>query len=83
MTKVYVTATDKFMSGWGRAENKINKLVIECDNYDEASLVHDKLLNRGEMKYVNIRMSKPYYDKNNYYTSFIDKSDELSMHWYR
>ena len=25
---VYVTMTDKFMSGWGEAEGKINKYVI-------------------------------------------------------
>ena len=29
--KYYVTMTDKFMSGWGEAAGKVNKLVIECE----------------------------------------------------
>ena len=29
--KVFVSMNDKFLSGWGPAKNKINKLVIECD----------------------------------------------------
>ena len=32
----YVTATDKFMSGWGLAENKTNKVVVVCENWQEA-----------------------------------------------
>lgn len=35
----YVTMTDNFMSGWGDAEGKINKLSIECDDCDEAEIV--------------------------------------------
>ena len=37
--KYYVTMTDKFMSGWGYAENKINKLIFICDNYKDAKIV--------------------------------------------
>jgi len=33
---LYVTMTDKFMSGWGMAEGKTNKLVLECKNLHEA-----------------------------------------------
>ena len=37
--KFYVTMTDKFMSGWGNAANKTNKLIIECDSYQDAELI--------------------------------------------
>ena len=65
----YVTMTDKFMSGWGHAMNKINKLVITCDNYDEAVIVADNANNRSEMKYINITSRKPYYNPRYYYVS--------------
>jgi len=35
----YVTMTDKFMSGWGQAHGKINKMVVECDTYEEAAQI--------------------------------------------
>ena len=57
----YVTATDKFMSGWGLAENKINKVVVVCNSIGEAEEVEEALHRRSEMKYINIRYSKPYY----------------------
>lgn len=71
----YVTMTDKFMSGWGMAKDKINKLVIECENYEEALIVEENAKSRSEMKYVNIRTTKPNYDKNRYFVSLTDKSD--------
>ena len=35
----YVTMTDKFMSGWGRAEGKINKFVVECETREKAETI--------------------------------------------
>ena len=32
--KIYVSMTDKFLSGWGLANNKIDKLVIVCENFE-------------------------------------------------
>jgi hypothetical protein len=61
MKKVYVTMTDKFMSGWGMAEGKINKLIFECDNVQEAHVVADNAERRGDMKYINVTYNKPYY----------------------
>ena len=69
---VYVTMTDKFMSGWGMAEGKINKLVIECENSVQAEKIADYARrNRNDVKYINIRYSKPYYNSNKYLTSWI------------
>ena len=75
MKKYYVTMTDSVLSGWGRAKNKINKLVIECDSYEEAEIVSYNAESRSEMKYINIAMKKPSYSAKRYLTSYHDKSD--------
>lgn len=81
MPKYYVTMTDSFMSGWGLAEEKINKLVFECKNNLEAQIVYDNAKNRTDMKYVNICFYKPYYNKKQYLTQYENK--ETYPHWYK
>jgi hypothetical protein len=73
--KVYVTMTDSFMSGWGLADGKTNKLVIVCDSFEEAEIVKKNAQNRSEMKYVNIVYSKPRYNKRFCLTQFKTKED--------
>lgn len=73
--KYYVTMTDSFMSGWGMAEGKTNKLVIECDTFEEAQIVKHNALNRTEMKYINICYNKPRYNQDRYLVSTHDKTD--------
>jgi hypothetical protein len=80
MSKYYVTMTDSFMSGWGQAENKINKLVFECDTMKDALTVESNALARGDQKYVNIRSTKPSYSSSRYYTQF--KNKEEYPKWY-
>jgi hypothetical protein len=63
-TKFYVTMTDKFMSGWGMAKDKTNKLIIECQTIEQAEQVERAAKSRSEMRYINIRTTKPYYGKN-------------------
>ena len=67
---VYVTMTDKFMSGWGMAEGKINKLVIECENNAQAAKIAHCANNFPEMKYVNVRYTRPSYNSCKYLTSW-------------
>jgi len=67
--KYYVTMTDSFMSGWGEAEGKINKLVIACNTYKQAEAVARNAELRPEMKYVNITSKKPYYNPRRYLVS--------------
>ena len=67
---VYVTMTDKFMSGWGMAKGKINKLVIECENSVQAEKIAYCANSYPEMKYINIRYSKPNYNSSKYLTSW-------------
>lgn len=57
----YVTMTDKFMSGWGMAKGKTNKLIIECETLQQAETIQRNAEQRGEMRRVNIRSTKPRY----------------------
>ena len=75
--KYYVTMTDKFMSGWGRAEGMKNKLVIGCDTYERANFIMLCALRRSEMKYVNLTSSKPKYGRN----AYVSYKDEKEIRW--
>ena len=66
----WVTMTDKFMSGWGEARDKINKYILPCESYDQAIIVADNAARRSEMKYINIRTTAPYYNKDRYKESW-------------
>ena len=70
----YVTMTDRFMSGWGMAKDVDNKVVVFCDTYEEAEIVEANASARSEMKYVNIRSTRPYYK--NAYVSYYNKADQ-------
>ena len=76
----YVTMTDKFMSGWGKAENKINKFVVECETMKQAGTIAKNARKRQEMKYINITTRKPYYNSNKYITTF-KQFGELGRIW--
>lgn len=74
--KYYVTMTDKFMSGWGHARNKINKLIFICNSYDEARIVADNASNRSDQKHINIRSGKrPWYPSTSHYVQFKDRTE--------
>ena len=77
----YVTMTDKFMTGWGEAKDKINKLIFACETYEEAEIVSDNARNQGSQKYINITSKKPYYNSNKYYTQVKTKEEYSS--WYK
>jgi hypothetical protein len=70
----YVTMTDSFMSGWGEATDKINKLIFVCED-EEAKIVEDNAHERTDMKYINICASKPYYNKRDYLAQYKTKDD--------
>ena len=78
----YVTMTDKFMSGWGQADGKINKYIIECQSYLDAEIVQRNAYKRPEMKYINIKREKPYYSPKGYIIS-IEKFENLGEIWKR
>jgi hypothetical protein len=79
-TLIYVTMTDKFMSGWGCAKGKHNKLVFVCNGWEQADIVATNGQNRPEMTHVRTRTSSPSYNKELYYTQF--KTIEDYPTWY-
>ena len=62
--KFYVTMTDSFMSGWGKAQGKKNKFIVVCDTYEQAAIIERNAHKRGEMKYINICLNRPRYGQN-------------------
>jgi hypothetical protein len=77
---VFVTMTDKFMSGWGPATGLINKLVIECDTAEQAQICAKNARKRGEMKRVSITSRKPQYRLARYLVSY-KKFSQLGTIW--
>jgi hypothetical protein len=76
----YVTMTDKFLSGWGAAAGKINKLVIECQTHQDAERVARNARQRHEMRRVSIRATKPCYRPDSVLTSWRS-FDDLHGAW--
>lgn len=79
-SKVWVTMTDKFMSGWGMAQDKINKFIVECDTWEQAQLIKRNAQKRPEMKYINIVTTKPRYNSKRYLESWKEFK-EMSGMW--
>ena len=77
----YVTMTDKFMSGWGPAEGKINKLIFVCKDRQQAEVVADNARRRSDQKYINIVTTKPYYNSKRYLAQV--KTIEDYPNWYK
>lgn len=56
-----VTATDRFMSGWGQAEGGLSKCAWAC-TAETVDKVYKWVKSRPEMKHVRIT-SRPWYPK--------------------
>jgi hypothetical protein len=71
--KHYVTMIDRFMSGWGMAEGKINLLIIECETEKDAKTIYRNAKKRSEMESVLMRSELHYFNedtwKDKYYIS--------------
>jgi len=67
MAKCWVSMTDRFMSGWGRAEGKTNKLVVSCNSHEEAVTVSENAKNRGDMDKIKILEERPEYPDDEYH----------------
>ena len=77
----WVSMTDKVMSNWGTSEGKINKVVMVCDNYEEAAIVEANVISRGGMKHINICSTFPRYPDRTHYTQIKTKEDYPE--WYQ
>lgn len=77
---IYVTMTDTFMSGWGKADGKKNIYAVACESMEQAQLIEKNAKKRSEMKNVKIRLEKPYYSEHNYLVTW-KHFDNLSGPW--
>ena len=57
----YVTMIDRFMSGWGAAAGKINRMVVECQTAAQAEQIARVARTRREMRRVNVCLNRPRY----------------------
>ena len=76
----YVTMTDKFMSGWGKAEGRTAKFVVECETYEQAETRENNAKKREEMKDINITTKKPYFNPKKYITT-TKSYEQLGRIW--
>jgi len=76
----WVSMTDSFLSGWGPAEGKINKLIFPCETREEAEIVSENARARSDMQYVYICIHKPWYNAMDYLVSQHDKTDYDSFY---
>ena len=58
-----VTATDRFMSGWGKAKGGLSKVGWVCAAQD-LNETHSMVKGRSEMKYVNYTLYKDHRPRN-------------------
>ena len=78
---MYVSMTDKALSGWGDAKNRISKIVYELPY---PNLFLDKVLNNAEnnndMIHVSVCEKKPYYSAKKYNVSYRTIETHPSMY---
>lgn len=78
--RFYVLSNDKFMSGWGRAHNMTNTIILPCRSYEEAEAVARYAKSRPEQRRVRIVSNKPTLRRGVLY-SVVQKPDDYSL-WY-
>ena len=68
---VLITATDKFLSGWGCASGLISKRIVICRDWAQADRIAANMRRQGFI-YVNCRSARlgvPYYSPSKYVVS--------------
>ena len=63
-SKYFVIMKDKALSGWGGAENKINRFVVGCNSYNDALLIQGNAKLRDEMSCIRISDKLPLHGSN-------------------
>ena len=78
---MYVTMTDKALSGWGSAKNRISKIVYELPY---PNLYLDKVVDNAEsnsdMTYVSVCEKTPYYSAKTHTVSWRTIETHPSMY---
>ncbi len=75
-TAFFVVATDRFMSGWGRAQGGRSLFAVPCKDMAQARIVEENMRHRSEMKRVRIVAAgyRPALRRGDHY-SIRDMSD--------
>ena len=73
-SQYFVTATDKMMSGWGRAVGKTHKQIVICETFEEVRRVTRNMELQG-FTYLNWGNKLPRYSSTRYTWSYHHVSD--------
>lgn len=75
----YVVAIDTFMSGWGEARDRTNKVVLPCESRRVAEKVLEYAQGRSEMRQAKIITKKPRFTE---YIAWSLLTRETAHAWY-
>jgi hypothetical protein len=75
---VLITATDKFLSGWGHASNGLSKCAWGCKP-EHAQQMYAWVANRSDMKHVNINYSGKWYPKAAHVHIYVANEDHPAL----
>ena len=78
---VYVILTDTFMSGWGPARNKVNRLVFPCNDAQEADTVAQYANGRSDTADIYITEQRPSVFLKNQLWQLM--TPQVAPAWYR
>jgi hypothetical protein len=73
-----VTATDRFMSGWGLARGGASKCAWACETFAIAQKQAESVRSRGDMKYVHIHHGA-WYPKAAHVSIYVVNSADLEQ----
>lgn len=69
-----VTATDRFLSGWGQASGGASKCAWACQTRMEAAECEARIRARGDMKYVNVT-NRPWYPRAAHVSIYVNREE--------
>ena len=75
---VLITATDRFLSGWGQAKWGLSKCAWACkrENYEK---VLKWVNSRDDMKYVNVNFSGKWYPRAEHIHIYVVEQDHPAL----
>jgi len=80
---IYVSMTDKCMSGWGMTKGQISKFVIVCHSWKEADYAEYQALRASEMSRVTVYRTKPYFAPKTHNVQFeeVEEAPRFNAGW--
>lgn len=70
---LYVTMTDTFLTGWGKARGRIAKYVMGANTLEEAQIIIQNAEDRGDQKNIRLRQTRPTYPILTHRIGFMDR----------